>query len=64
MVNGVHGPAMPQVNGLALTEYSVNITPPSERVTKPIASTQVPDAFLLPDGYPDVRLCYARRCIG
>ncbi|MCJ1357032.1 MAG: hypothetical protein MMC33_007028 [Icmadophila ericetorum] len=53
VVNGVHKSMTPQVNGLALTEYSANVTPPSGKAPKPAASTQVPEAFLLPDGYPD-----------
>lgn len=43
MPNGVH-------NGMPLTEYSAN--PTSEKTA---ASSSVPDAFLLPDGHPDVR---------
>lgn len=44
MTNGVH-------NGMPLTEYSANPTP-----KKTAASSLVPEAFLLPDGHPDV--CY------
>ena len=36
-------------NGMPLTEYSAN--PTSE---KTVASSLVPEAFLLPDGHPDV----------
>ncbi|MCJ1402779.1 Threonine dehydratase biosynthetic, chloroplastic [Xylographa trunciseda] len=45
-------PQTPKLNGLCLTEYAANPSPPSGK-TKPKASTQVPEAFLLPDGYPD-----------
>lgn len=36
-------------NGMPLTEYSAN--PTSEKTA---ASSSVPEAFLLPDGHPDV----------
>ncbi|MCJ1243801.1 hypothetical protein MMC30_000998, partial [Trapelia coarctata] len=49
--NGL-GPQTPKVNGLSLTEYASNPSPPSA-TPKPRASTQVPEAFLLPNGYPD-----------
>jgi hypothetical protein len=48
-------PAAPKTdgsqNGLSLTEYSANISPPNER---PRPKALVPEAFLAPDGYPDV----------
>lgn len=46
-------PQTPKVNGLSLTEYASNPSPPSA-TPKPTVSTQVPEAFLLPNGYPDV----------
>ncbi|MCJ1391020.1 Threonine dehydratase biosynthetic, chloroplastic [Xylographa bjoerkii] len=50
--NGSTTPQTPKLNGLSLTEYTANPSPPTGK-TKPKASTQVPEAFLLPDGYPD-----------
>ena len=47
-------PQTPEVNGLSLTEYASNPSPPSA-TPKPKASTQVPEAFLLPNGTPDVQ---------
>lgn len=41
-----------KANGLALTEYSAN-TPP---VDKSASASLLPEAFLLPDGKPDVRM--------
>ena len=40
--------------GLALTEYSANPSPPRESTQTP-PNLGIPDAFLLPSGYPDVR---------
>jgi threonine dehydratase len=50
--NGIISPRTPKNTGLALTEYSANPSPPSE---SPQSRTNVviPDAFLLPNGYPD-----------
>ncbi|KAF2022362.1 threonine dehydratase I [Aaosphaeria arxii CBS 175.79] len=48
--NGVMTPRTPKPTGLSLTEYSANPSPPSEQATK---KTLVPDAFILPNGYPD-----------
>ncbi|MCJ1285962.1 Threonine dehydratase biosynthetic, chloroplastic [Xylographa opegraphella] len=50
--NGSSTPQTPPINGLSLTEYTANSSPPSEK-TKLKSSTQVPAAFLLSDGYPD-----------
>ncbi|MCJ1258247.1 threonine deaminase [Lignoscripta atroalba] len=52
MSNGVHTPRTPKLNGLSLTEYTATPSPPSE-TAKSTASSQVPEAFLLPNGYPD-----------
>ena len=49
--NGVH-------NGMPLTEYSAN--PTSEKTA---ASSSVPEAFLLPDGHPDVSSMKFRSCV-
>lgn len=48
--NGLRTPRTPRT-GLALTEYSANPSPPGEGREK---SSVVPEAFLLPSGYPDV----------
>ncbi|KAI9816051.1 MAG: threonine deaminase [Pycnora praestabilis] len=54
-VNGTHTPQMPQtpqLNGLSLTEYAANPSPPPEK-EKSKAQSSIPEAFLLPNGYPD-----------
>lgn len=50
--NGIITPRTPKPTGLALTEYSANPSPPSQ---SPISRTNnvIPEAFLLPNGYPD-----------
>ena len=53
--NGTLTPQTPKLNSLALTEYTANPTPPSRR-NSPTASPKVPEAFLLPNGFPDVRI--------
>ena len=50
--NGTHNRKSSQTNGMPLTEYSANPTSP---VDISPASFQVPEHFLLPDGFPDVR---------
>lgn len=50
--NGVSSEELNKINGLSLTEYTANPSPPSKS-SGPAASSQVPEAFLLPDGYPD-----------
>ncbi|ORX98081.1 threonine dehydratase-like protein [Clohesyomyces aquaticus] len=50
--NGVATPRTPiQRTGLALTEYTTNPSPDREEGER--AKSAVPDAFLLPNGYPD-----------
>ncbi|KAA6410492.1 MAG: threonine ammonia- biosynthetic [Lasallia pustulata] len=51
--NGIHTPQTPEANGLSLTEYSANPSPPPKKTAKFTASSQVPEAYLLPDGFPD-----------
>jgi hypothetical protein len=46
-------PHTPTENGLALTEYSAQPSPPSERKRAKM-NRLVPDDLLLPDGTPDV----------
>ena len=45
----------PQSNGLPVTEYAADPLPSEVQSTKPKAPTLVPQEFLGPDGYPDVR---------
>lgn len=51
--NGVMSPRTPKQTGLALTEYTANPSPPNESSRD--KSSVIPEAFLLPNGYPDVR---------
>ena len=53
--DGSTTPQTPKINGLSLTEYTANPSPLSEKAELK-SSTQVPEAFLLPDGYPDVHI--------
>lgn len=55
MPNGTHTPQTPKLDSLALTEYTANPTPPSMR-SSPTALPKVPEASLLPNGFPDVRV--------
>ncbi|KAJ4286711.1 threonine deaminase [Kalmusia sp. IMI 367209] len=50
--NGVASPRTPKQTGLSLTEYTANPSPPSES-PKSKAQSAIPEAFLLPNGYPD-----------
>lgn len=50
-------PVTPKMSGLALTEYTAAPTPPSERANQTPGlppNWGIPEAFLLPNGYPDV----------
>jgi threonine dehydratase len=51
--NGLASPRTPKQTGLALTEYTANPSPPSGSPKD--RSSGVPESFLLPNGYPDVR---------
>ncbi|KAJ5977211.1 hypothetical protein PENPOL_c007G04532 [Penicillium polonicum] len=54
--NGVTTPVTPKMSGLALTEYTAAPTPPSEREQRTPGlppNWGIPEAFLLPNGYPD-----------
>lgn len=51
--NGVTTPVTPKMSGLALTEYTAAPTPPSEREQRTPPNWGIPEAFLLPNGYPD-----------
>jgi hypothetical protein len=57
--SGSTTPILPKMSGLALTEYAATPTPPGERneQTGPGLPPNwgIPEAFLLPNGYPDVR---------
>lgn len=54
--NGVPSPRTPKRTGLALTEYTANPSPSNEERGEIGYHGHIPDAFLLPTGYPDVRL--------
>jgi threonine dehydratase len=49
--NGSYTPL--SINGLALTEYTANPSPPRRGSTDTVRSV-VPPEFMLPNGYPDV----------
>jgi threonine dehydratase len=59
--NGTSTPTS-RLSSLALTEYSAIPTPTSEkeeyRGPESPPSWDIPDAFLLPNGYPDVRFYF------
>ncbi|KAI9888013.1 MAG: Threonine dehydratase biosynthetic, chloroplastic [Watsoniomyces obsoletus] len=50
--NGYPLPETPKFHSLALTEYTANPSPPSEK-NRLRALSQLPDDYLLPNGYPD-----------
>ena len=57
--SGTATPILSKMGGLALTEYAATPTPPGER-NEPTGpglppNWGIPEAFLLPNGYPDVR---------
>lgn len=47
-------PRTPSFNALSLTEYATNASPPSGDPRSKIRGV-IPEEFLLPNGYPDVR---------
>ncbi|KAF2103165.1 threonine dehydratase I [Rhizodiscina lignyota] len=51
--NGISIPGTPINSSLALTEYTTNPSPPQPSTPKSNAQSIVPQAFLLPNGYPD-----------
>ncbi|KAJ9297544.1 hypothetical protein DTO271G3_4319 [Paecilomyces variotii] len=55
--NGAPTPITPKFSTLSLTEYAATPTPPNERSEQVPAGLhrdwQIPEAFLLPNGYPD-----------
>lgn len=59
--NSAPTPGTPKVSTLSLTEYAATPTPPNERSEQVPSGLhrdwQIPEAFLLPNGYPDVRSC-------
>lgn len=64
LTNGTASPVhlnLNNLNNLTLTEYTATHTPVSERVDNRNGvlgeppNWGIPDAFLLPNGYPDVR---------
>jgi hypothetical protein len=53
--NGDHMPSTPKKSGLSLTEYTTNPSPKSESSSpKEKIQFAIPDAFILPNGFPDV----------
>ncbi|PGH10344.1 threonine ammonia-lyase, biosynthetic [Blastomyces parvus] len=52
LTNGAGSPLTPRLNSFSLTEYSANPSPPNERHGLP-PDWEIPEAFLLPNGYPD-----------
>ncbi|KLJ12242.1 threonine ammonia-lyase, biosynthetic [Blastomyces silverae] len=52
LTNGCGSPRTPRLNSFSLTEYSANPSPPNERHGLP-PDWEIPEAFLLPNGYPD-----------
>ena len=53
MPNGTHAVRVGKKTGLALTEYTANPSPESESVEEK-ARYNIPEAFILPNGFPDV----------
>ena len=51
--NGTVTPQTPIRHALSLTEYASNPTPPSERTRRSEVLSQIPDDYILPNGYPD-----------
>jgi threonine dehydratase len=51
--NGTRTPQTPKHHSLSMTEYASNPTPPSERSPRPAALSEIPEEFILPNGYPD-----------
>lgn len=48
-------PRTPSLNSFSLTEYTTNPSPPSGSPKSKVRSV-VPREFILPNGYPDVRI--------
>ena len=51
--NGTLTPQTPRHHSLSMTEYASNPTPPSERAARPAALAEIPEDYILPNGYPD-----------
>lgn len=62
MSNGTQTPTTPkhQHANLALTEYTANPSPPNGTPREKTHHAGVPLPFLLPTGYPDVRIQHTR----
>ena len=52
--NGTRTPEKPHISSLSLTEYTATPSPSATPKQK-IEAAGVPEHFLLPTGYPDVR---------
>lgn len=53
-LNGTTTPPASKMGNLALTEYSATPTSDDSKGPDSVPSWDIPDAFLLPNGYPDV----------
>lgn len=66
MTDGTATPITSKVSNLAMTEYATAPTPPSERTEQQALGLPpdwgIPDTFLLPNGYPDVRPNLSAHC--
>ncbi len=58
----VHTPRTQSINGLSLTEYTANPSPPREG--REDQNMSVPIDFRQPDGHPDVRASFSHRKFG
>ncbi len=54
MSDDTETPRTPKLNGLSLTEYTANPSPPSKDTGARVRAV-LPESFILPNGYPDVR---------
>lgn len=60
MPNGTPSPQTPKRSSFALTEYTANPSPNSESPQEKARYT-IPEAFLLPNGFPDVGRVFLSR---
>jgi threonine dehydratase len=54
LTNGTTTPRFRKLSAFPLTEYTATPTPPSER-HEPLQDPDIPELFLQPNGYPDVK---------
>jgi threonine dehydratase len=55
LTNGTTTPPIRKLSAFPLTEYTATPTPPSER-HESLQDPHIPELFLQPNGYPDVKL--------